>query len=184
MLYGCYDGATSKMIPHMPARPDSFAHLFWPFQSLDGVICLNTEVKYIFLGMLLLLHTLSLIWFVMILKVIGGILLGKSAEDIRSDDEGGEKTLDDLNPCTGVGAEPNVHLPAETSTMTSRLGHELDLLNPCTGVGSTMAEIPVSGGLTKSRAKSKDRPTSTRRRLMDTENRKEFLAKIGCEKPI
>lgn len=53
-------------------KPDYFSHLFWPFQDLDGVICLNSEVKYIFLGMLFLLHTLSAIWFVMIGSVASG----------------------------------------------------------------------------------------------------------------
>ncbi|PVH78580.1 longevity assurance proteins LAG1/LAC1 [Cadophora sp. DSE1049] len=92
MLFGCYNGATNERIQDMPSQPDYFSHLFWPFQDLDGVICLNSEVKYIFLGMLFLLHTLSAIWFVMILKVIAGILSGKSAEDIRSDDEGEQQT--------------------------------------------------------------------------------------------
>ena len=89
MLFGCYNGATNEQIQDMPSQPDYFSHLSWPFQDLDGVVCLNSEVKYIFLGMLFLLHTLSAIWFVMILKVIAGIISGKSAEDIRSEDEEG-----------------------------------------------------------------------------------------------
>ena len=150
MLFGCYDGATNKLLD-MPAQPDYFSHLLWPFQDLDGVICLNTEVKYIFLGMLLLLHTLSLIWFVMIIKVVVSTLVGGKAEDIRSDDEGEEPEefkIEDLNVCVG---------------------------------GSDMSDEMVGMSTLPS---PKPRPTTVRRRLMDAENRKELLARIGCEKPI
>ena len=150
MAFGCYNGATNKLLD-MPAQPDYLSHLFWPFQDLDGAICLNTEVKYIFLGMLLLLHTLSMIWFGMILKVIWGVLIGGKAEDTRSDDEGEETELkiEDLNVCVGGGSDISSEMLG-TSTMAS----------------------------------PKTRPTTVRRRLMDAENRKELLARIGCEKPI
>jgi acyl-CoA-dependent ceramide synthase len=150
MAFGCYNGATNKLLD-MPAQPDYLSHLFWPFQDLDGAICLNTEVKYIFLGMLLLLHTLSMIWFGMILKIIGGVLIGGKAEDTRSDDEGEETELkiEDLNVCVGGGSDISGEMLG-TSTIAS----------------------------------PKTRPTTVRRRLMDAENRKELLARIGCEKPI
>jgi acyl-CoA-dependent ceramide synthase len=165
MYYGCYNGATSELIPELPAHPDYFSHLLLPFKDLDGVICLNTEVKYIFLGMLLFLQTLSLIWFTMILKIIVGVLMGGRPEDTRSDDEADEEEEDeevheaeknnrpmditDLNVCVGGGAE--IDEKEEVSTMTS----------------------PKPRGA-----------TTARRRLMDAESRKELLARIGCEKPI
>ncbi|KAH9219895.1 protein transporter of the TRAM superfamily, partial [Leptodontidium sp. 2 PMI_412] len=173
MLYGCYNGATSQRIQHIPAQPDYFSHLLWPFQDLEGVICLNSEVKYIFLGMLFLLHTLSSIWFVMILKVIAGIFSGKSAEDIRSDDEGGqqeESPIENLNPCTGVGS----------STPASRFGSSLDQLNPCTGDGKEVNDTLMEA----SNMSKRPEPATARRRLIVAENRKELLSRIGCEKPI
>lgn len=185
MLFGCYNGATSKRLLDMPAQPDYFSHLFWPFQDLDGVICLNTEVKYIFLGMLIFLHTLSSIWFVMILKVIAGILLGKPAEDIRSDDECEEQqefNIETLNPCTGSGIELSDEVLG-TSTMASRFSSGIEDLNPCTGAGTEVSDEMV-GMTLMARTNSKPRPTTVRRRLMDTESRKELLARIGCEKPI
>ncbi len=100
--------------------------------------------------MLFLLHILSSIWFIMILKVIAGILSGRPAEDIRSDDEGDghqDLRIEDINPCTGAGSGIN-ELMMETSNL------------------------------------SKDpRPTTARRRFMGADNRKELLARIGCEKP-
>ena len=50
--------------------------------------------------MLFLLHTLSAVWFAMILKVVTGVLCGKSAEDIRSEDESEQPkdfSNDDMN---------------------------------------------------------------------------------------
>ncbi|KAL2062431.1 hypothetical protein VTL71DRAFT_6697 [Oculimacula yallundae] len=155
MLFGCYNGSTNRRIQDMPDQPDYFAHLLWPFQDLDGVICLNTEVKYIFLGMLLLLHTLSSIWFVMILKVIVGILSGKSAEDIRSEDEGeqyADISIEDLNPCTGAGNDILIQT------------HNMDSISPAKprGVDDAMREnVNIS--------RVPESPTA-RRRLMGAED--------------
>ncbi|KAK0099983.1 sphingosine N-acyltransferase lag1 [Cadophora gregata f. sp. sojae] len=183
MLYGCYDGATSQRIPEMPAHPDYLSHLLWPFQDLDGVICLNTEVKYIFLGMLFLLHTLSSIWFVMILKVIAGILSGKSAEDIRSDDESGEQqkefSIDDLNPCTGAGSEL-LSQELESFLVATRFPGDTEAPEQFTNLGSESSR----GRTMTSRMQRTPKPTTARRRLMGAEHRKELLNRIGCEKQI
>ena len=160
MLYGCYSGATYERLPDMPAQPDYFSHLLWPFQNLEGVICLNGEVKWIFLGMLGLLQLLSMIWFVMVLRVIAGILTGKSAEDTRSDDEGDAEPTANGDHDAGIKRSMNV-----------------TDLNIC--VGSSAGEMSQAP-LTMS---SKPRATSARRKLVNMENKKEMLARIGCEKP-
>lgn len=164
MFFGCYNGSTSEMIPDMPAHPDYFSHLLQPFKNLDGVICLNTGVKYIFLGMLLLLQTLSLIWFGMIVKVITGVLKGGKAEDTRSDDE---------EDGDADGEEVDVEKKRRPMNVTD--------LNVCVGGGSDMSS-GMTGMLTVT--SPKPRVTTGRRRLIDAENRKELLARIGCEKPI
>ncbi|KAH7348669.1 TLC domain-containing protein [Rhexocercosporidium sp. MPI-PUGE-AT-0058] len=182
MMYGCYNGATSQRIPEMPSQPDYFSHLLWPLQDLEGIICLNTEVKYIFLGMLFLLHTLSSIWFVMILKVIARILSGKPAEDIRSDDEEGqqeEPPIESLNPCTGSASEL-LGQAGGSSTSASMFRANLDKLNPCTGEGTEVTDTVMEA----SNMSKRPGPTTTRRRLIGAENRKELLSRIGCEKPI
>ncbi len=159
MLYGCYSGGTNDLLPDIPAQPDYFSHLVWPFQDSEGPICLNQEVKWIFLGMLGLLQILCLIWFGTILKVIAGILMGGKPEDTRSDDEAdvdnGEADMKsrpmnvtDLNVCVGGSSEYD------------------------RGRGNSTLSAP------------KPRSTTAGRRLMDVEHRKELLARIGCEKPL
>jgi very-long-chain ceramide synthase len=164
MLFGCYNGSTNELIPDMPAHPDYFSHLLLPFKNIDDVICLNTQVKYIFLGMLLLLQSLSLVWFGMILKVVTGILTGGKAEDTRSDDEDGAYESVD---------EVEVEKKSRQMNVTD--------LNVCVGSGSE-----VSSGITGVSTMTRPNPrvTTGRRMLMDAENRKELLARIGCDKPI
>jgi acyl-CoA-dependent ceramide synthase len=166
MLFGCYNGATSELIPNMPAHPDNFAHLLGPFQDLDGVICLNQEVKYIFLGMLLLLQTLSMIWFGMIVKLIAGMVVGVKVEDVRSDDEEDEE-VDGRDAAAG------------------RRQLNVTDVNVCVGGGSEMESMNV--GMSKKPVpmpKPRVSVTSGRRRLGVPENSKELLNRIGCEKPI
>jgi very-long-chain ceramide synthase len=161
MLYGCYSGKTNELLTDIPEQPDYFSHLLWPLQDLDGVICLNVEVKYIFLGMLGLLQLLSMIWFGMIIKVIAGMLMGGNAEDTRSDDE------EEMEEIKGEHEPEKKQKPMDVTD-----------LNVCVGGNSTseMDKGPVM-------LSPRTRPTSTRRRLMAAENRKELLGRIGCEKP-
>ena len=160
MLYGCYAGDTYELLPDIPAHPDYLSHLIWPFQDPEGPICLNIEVKWIFLGMLGLLQVLSLIWFGTILKVIAGILMGGKPEDTRSDDE--------ADADNGAATDPK------------RITTSVTDLNVCVGGGSEYD----TGREFSTLSAPKPKPTTARRRLMDAENRKELLARIGCEKPL
>jgi acyl-CoA-dependent ceramide synthase len=53
----------------------------------DLVLCGSLNVHRTFVGLLLLLHCLILVWFYMIIKVVIKILRGGNAEEPRSDDE-------------------------------------------------------------------------------------------------
>lgn len=86
MAYGCYSGKTAEMISDN-GYPDQFTYLFYPFLNLDGPICMNRTIKWIFLGFLLALQLLSIIWFTMVVRVAVGVLRTGNAEDTRSDDE-------------------------------------------------------------------------------------------------
>lgn len=60
---------------------------FDPFFDQKGTICLDRNIKSIFLGLLLMLQVLSIVWFGMIIKVALSLLNGKGANDTRSGDE-------------------------------------------------------------------------------------------------
>lgn len=86
MQWGCYSGATGEMIS-TDGYPDRVMHLFSPFLDIDGPICMNRTIKWIFLSSLLSLQALSIVWFTMVIRVAVGVLRTGNAEDTRSDDE-------------------------------------------------------------------------------------------------
>ncbi|RFU25163.1 hypothetical protein B7463_g11177, partial [Scytalidium lignicola] len=169
MPYGCYAGDPVELLD-IPVQPDNFSHLFWPFKLTNEAVCFNTEVKWIFLGMLLMLQALSLVWFTMILRVIAKVMMGGGAEDTRSDDEEDEEEEIENLKNGAIGKR------------------DMDVtdVNVCIGGGSGSSEYDAVGASNSvSRLSSpRPKPTSTRRRLMDAEIRKELLARIGCEKPV
>lgn len=104
MPYGCYSGTTAEMIS-TNGYPDQWRFLFYPFQNIDGPICMNRTIKTIFLSFLMSLQVLSLIWFGMIVRVAVGVLRTGNAEDTRSDDE--EEVDHDPDESTGTADSTN-----------------------------------------------------------------------------
>lgn len=51
-------------------------------------VAFNPSIRHTFLGMLLGLQCITLMWFVMICRVVARVLRGEGADDSRSDDEG------------------------------------------------------------------------------------------------
>ncbi|OJK02575.1 hypothetical protein ASPACDRAFT_76986 [Aspergillus aculeatus ATCC 16872] len=90
MSYGCYSGTTAEMIS-TNGYPSAWSYLVSPFKDLNGPICMNRTVKWIFLSCLLALQLLSLIWFTMVIRVAVGVIRTGNAEEPRSDDEGEEE---------------------------------------------------------------------------------------------
>src|ERR1700760_1519525 len=94
MPYGCYDSVTSKRVSE-DGGSAVLANVLQPFNDPKGLVCFNANIRYGFLGLLLALQTLTLIWFGMILRVAYGVLSGKAAQDSRSDDEESDLADDD-----------------------------------------------------------------------------------------
>lgn len=74
---------------------------FDPFFDQKGTICLDRNIKSMFLGLLLMLQVLSIVWFVMIIKVALKVLNGDGASDTRSgdEDESGEDEEEEEEMC-------------------------------------------------------------------------------------
>lgn len=90
MPFACYSGETMELETD-PSKLSRWRY-FDPFFDQKGTICLDRNVKSIFLGLLLMLQVLSIVWFGMIIKVALSMLNGEGANDTRSgdEDEGGE----------------------------------------------------------------------------------------------
>ena len=87
MPYACFSREGAMIGSASTPRSKSFMQLIQPFIEPEGIICFNPKVKYTFLGMLLALQVITLIWFGMIVRVAWRIVNGGMAEDSRSDDE-------------------------------------------------------------------------------------------------
>ena len=85
MPFACYSGETMDL--QTDSRKLSRWRYFDPFFDQKGTICLDRNIKSIFLGLLLMLQVLSIVWFGMIIKVALSVLKGASASDTRSGDE-------------------------------------------------------------------------------------------------
>ncbi|KKA26463.1 hypothetical protein TD95_000122 [Thielaviopsis punctulata] len=82
----CYVGAGKDMTGPFQT-PGGYSYLLQPFINPTGLICFNNTVRWLFLGPLLLLQVITLVWFTMILRVAARVIRGGGATDSRSDEE-------------------------------------------------------------------------------------------------
>lgn len=161
--YGCYSGKNGAIVGPFPA-PDKFAHLLQPFRDPEGIVCWNNNVKWGFLGALLFLQAITIMWFVMIIKVVIRVLRGAPADDIRSDDEDDGEAEDIEDEIL----EDAKH-PAELAPYEEEVGVEAINLKGRTSNAS------------KNRYK-KTTVSATGVSIPGHSDRKELLGRIGCDK--
>lgn len=165
MLSGCYSSATGERLTSRGGE-EIFKNVFQPFLDPYGTVCFNENIRYIFLGLLLALQVLTIIWFGMILRVAYRVLCGGGAEDSRSDEEAesddeidrhsNKVSITVHNHRTGTGLHD--HHSVETLYTNRRLHHSLQHRKP----SGRSAGLSISGHADK----------------------KELLGRIGCDKPI
>ncbi|KAL9028853.1 MAG: hypothetical protein Q9196_002840 [Gyalolechia fulgens] len=166
--YGCYRGSNANLEGPLDV-PNDFHHLLQPFRDPEGLVCWNDNIKWAFLGTLLALQVLLLMWFGMIVRVALVVLKGGEADDSRSDDEGsdGETAIE------GKGRWENIKTcmegrPIEVPPLEEEVGLEsINLLSPKASpsrkyrkIGSTASGVHLPS------------------------DRKELLGRIGCDKGI
>jgi acyl-CoA-dependent ceramide synthase len=87
MAYGTYSIVTGAMTSN-EGGDEIFMNIFQPFLSpASETVAFNASIRWLFLGLLLVLQRITVAWFVMILRVIMRMLRGDGAADARSDDE-------------------------------------------------------------------------------------------------
>ncbi|KAJ5353576.1 hypothetical protein N7541_006140 [Penicillium brevicompactum] len=158
LTYGCYTGSTSEFISTDP--PNSFAYMLGPYFSLDNPICFNPTLKWMFLGLLLVIEGLSVLWFSMIVRVAYGVVCGGNAEDSRSDEE--DEAEVESHP-----AHVPVHLAAKDGVTVETVE----------GENAPGLDRRRSNGTASVRARGRGRVP------FDQSDRKALLGRIGCEKP-
>ena len=87
MAYGTYSLVTGDLLSP-ESNNDVFTNIFQPFlDPLATNVAFNVDIRSLFLGLLLLLQCITVVWFAMIVRVIVRMICGEGATDSRSDDE-------------------------------------------------------------------------------------------------
>ncbi|KAL9601609.1 MAG: hypothetical protein Q9219_002443 [cf. Caloplaca sp. 3 TL-2023] len=169
ITYGCYRGSNADLKGPLDV-PNDFDHLLQPFRDPAGLVCWNNNIKWAFLGMLLALQVILLIWFGMIVRVALKVLRGGEAEDSRSDDEASDEEGDDPandrweNVRTCMDPRPVEIPPLEEE------------------VGVESIRLPHSPKASPNRRYRKTSSTASGVHLPS--DRKELLGRIGCDKGL
>lgn len=170
ITYGCYYGSNGHLRgPIEP--PDSFAHLTQPFRDPEGLVCWNNGIKWAFLGMLLSLQVIMLLWFGMILRVAWKVVKGGEAEDSRSDDEG---ECSDKETDGNKGDEQGLK-GKHAGTIFDRPPLEEE-------VGVESVNLCGQRPMSPTRRYRKVVGSATGVKLPGHSDRKELLGRIGCDK--
>jgi len=174
MPYGCYNSVTGVKVSDTPDT-SMLSNIMQSFNNPDGVVCFNERIRLSFLGLLLALQVITFIWFGMILRVAYGVLSGRAAEDVRSDDE------DDVDEEEEVDLDWDeksaIESAAESFTEPIELEVEADEV---TGAFKTARSVSPAGR-TRSQKKSAARASAIS--IPGHGDRKELLGRIGCDKP-
>lgn len=157
---GCYVGSNSNLVGPAEPPPGLF-YLVEPFLSSTGRVCFNHTVKWAFLGPLLLLQVITIIWFTMIVRVAIKVIRGDGAEDTRSDDEGDEEE-DEWQE-----EDEDEFVYEEAQPLEEEVGVEA---------------LDLKGW--ERRTGAKRQASSSGVSLPGHSDRKELLGRIGCEKQV
>ncbi|KAI9726982.1 MAG: sphingosine N-acyltransferase lag1 [Chrysothrix sp. TS-e1954] len=95
--YGCYSSLSGVYIAPQEAQDvasrqrgkgnEVLSNLLHAFVEPEAPVCFNKSIHYTFLGLLLFLQGLTIMWFVLILRIAWRVVKGDGADDTRSDDE-------------------------------------------------------------------------------------------------
>ncbi|KAL3450887.1 TLC domain-containing protein [Aspergillus insuetus] len=127
---GCYHLSHGTITGPSPLS-QGWAYMLEPFRNPTGTICYSDTIRWGFLGALGFLQLLTIIWFMLIVRVAIRVVKGLGADDIRSDDEGGE----DME--IGAALESDSEAKAEDrSSDSEHKQHMLDLHSEDSGCKS------------------------------------------------
>lgn len=178
MPFACYRGETGQLETDANKLSSRWRYAE-PFFDQTGTICLDRNVKSVFLGLLLMLQVLSIVWLLMIIKVVLSVFNGDSANDTRSsdEDEGEEREEEEEN------AEEEKEEEEEKNEKTSRENEE------CKEDGSiSKSAHAIPNGKARASGNS-DTPSSRQAglfqrgpgiRVPGSRDRKELIGRVGC----
>lgn len=172
MPFACYRGETGQLETDANKLSSRWRYAE-PFFDQKGTICLDRNVKAIFLGLLLMLQVLSIVWFGMIIKVIFNMFNGEGANDTRSSDE-------------DEGEEEGEEEEEEEEEKNEKASRENEECEEDISISKSTYAIPNG----KARASGNSDTPSPRQaglfqrgpgiRVPGSRDRKELIGRVGC----
>lgn len=164
--HGCYWGSNANLQGPIPT-PKDLDHWTQPFRDPEGLVCWDRQVEWAFLGLLLALQVILLVWFGMIVRVALKVIRGGEAEDSRSDDEAeADEQMEKVMFQAGKPDHGSSHFIG--SPLEEEVGVEAINLN---GSRNSLSRKSRKGGGTASGVALHS-------------DRKELLGRIGCDKGL
>ncbi|OCL10728.1 longevity assurance proteins LAG1/LAC1 [Glonium stellatum] len=179
----CYHSDTGVVVT-ATSDPESYVkdggtaiwrNILQTYLDPEGLVCWNPTIRWSFIGLLLALQVLALIWFAMIVRVAWRVVNGNRADDVRSDDEGEEEEEFDTEEFVG----PKV------SNGAAKVNLGMAPVEEDVGVESLTFTRRTSPGI-RTFKRSGGRGGSGRASGISIPghgDRKELLGRIGCDKP-
>ena len=166
MPYGCYSSKTGNRIDVKLTVDGSEAimtNILQPFMDPEGPICFTMHIHYTFLGLLLFLQIITIVWFGMILRVAWRVLNGSPADDSRSEDE---DDIEDIEEAVSDVVSIGPFIPLQPV-------EEL--------VGVEALNLKKRGNFRSRNCKASSHAGGIS--ISGHSDRKELLGRIGCDKP-
>ncbi|KAF2843724.1 longevity assurance proteins LAG1/LAC1 [Patellaria atrata CBS 101060] len=173
MHYGCYDSTTGAKISSSGGS-DILKHIFQGYTNPGGEVCFNERIRWAFLGLLLALQVITLMWFIMIVSVAVKVLSGKGADDSRSDDEECGDEDDLLSDIETAVKDGMTHVPQSAKPLEKEVGVE--------GLNFTRQSSPRVKGKAYRQSSGGIGGRASGISIPGHGDRKELLGRIGCDK--
>ena len=177
MHYGCYNAVTGQKTSS-DGGDAIMRNVMHAYTNTGDDVCFNEKIHYGFLTLLLVLQIITIVWFGMICRVAYGVVMGKGADDSRSDDEGEEEddevevdeVLDFAEKTPELSYQPLARADIEVEVEAE----DMDF------VRRRSPSTRRSNGGTSRRSKVRSSGISIPGAASD---HKELLGRIGCDKP-
>ena len=158
---------------------EAWKNIFQPLVNPGAsTIEFNAKIRWSFLSLLLGLQCITLMWFIMICRVIVRVLRGQGADDTRSDDEceddeetGFEDEFED-----GPGpVQPSIGVPFTLANEKAQQRHYIEIEAEASELNYAAYTGPKRTSSGSQRTKSKGFTSG-----LHLGDRKEILNRIGC----
>lgn len=179
MHYGCYNAVTGQKTFDDGGNLvlDNVMHAY---NNTGADVCFNAKIHYGFLGLLLALQVVTIVWFHMICRVAYGVIMGKPADDTRSDDEG-EAEEDEEEE------EEEIEKIRDFAEKTPELAYQQSLPPQEVEVEAEDMDFVRRASPSKRRSGNSTRRSKGRSSGISipgaASDHKELLGRIGCDKP-